>query len=84
MVNESDVIKNIKDSVGILSDETLVAQHPWVDDPAEEMERLKKQKEEEVNLYGDFGKGDPNANNPDGNANNPDDKDPDAKEGDSE
>ena len=56
MVNESDVINNIKNSVGILSDETLVAQHPWVDDPDEELKRVKKQKEEEVNLYGDFGK----------------------------
>lgn len=57
MINESDVINEIKNSVGILSDETLVAQHPWVDDPDEEMERLKKQKEAEVDLYGDFGKG---------------------------
>ena len=42
---EADVINNIKNSVGILSDETLVAQHPWVDDPVAELERLKKQKE---------------------------------------
>jgi SPP1 family phage portal protein len=55
MINEADVINNIKNSVGILSDETLVAQHPWVDDPTAEMERLKKQKEESMNLYGDFG-----------------------------
>lgn len=55
MISEADVINNIKNSVGILSDETLVAQHPWVDDPDEEMKRLKKQKEEEMNLYGDFG-----------------------------
>ena len=53
MVNESDVINNIKNSVGILSDETLVAQHPWVDDPEKEMERVKKQKEENMDLYGE-------------------------------
>lgn len=29
--------------------------HPQVDDPEAEMERLKKQKETEVDLYGDFG-----------------------------
>ena len=34
----------------------MVAQHPWVDDPTEEMKRLQKQKEAEVDLYGDFGK----------------------------
>ena len=33
-------------SVGILSDETIVGMHPWVDDPQKELERLKKQKEE--------------------------------------
>lgn len=60
MINESQVIEDIKNSQGLISDETLVANHPWVDDPAEEMERLKKQKETEVDLYGDFGKGNPN------------------------
>lgn len=53
MINESTVINDIKNSVGILSDETLIAQHPWVDDPEEELKRLKKQKEEEMELYGD-------------------------------
>jgi SPP1 family phage portal protein len=53
MLNESDVINNIKNSVGILSDETLVAQHPWVDDPNEEMKRVKKQKDAELDMYGD-------------------------------
>ena len=53
MISESEVINNIKNSVGILSDETLVAQHPWVDNPAEELKRLKKQKEEEMDLYGE-------------------------------
>ena len=65
MINESQVIEDIKNSQGLISDETLVAQHPWIDDPDEEMERLKKQKEAEVDLYGDFGKGDLNKNNPD-------------------
>ena len=55
MISEADVINNIKNSVGILSDETLVAQHPWVDDPDEELKRLKKQKEAELDLYGGFG-----------------------------
>ena len=53
MISEADVINNIKNSIGILSDETLIAQHPWVDDPNAELERLKKQKEESMDLYGD-------------------------------
>lgn len=48
LINEAEVIDNIGKSVGILSDETLVAQHPWVDDVQEEMERRKKQREEEM------------------------------------
>ncbi len=53
MISESDVINNIKNSVGILSDETLIAQHPWIDDPESEMKRVQKQKEEQMDLYGD-------------------------------
>ena len=53
MISESSVINDIKNSVGILSDETLIAQHPWIDDPAEELKRIKKQKEENMDLYGD-------------------------------
>jgi SPP1 family phage portal protein len=52
MISESSVINDIKNSVGILSDETLIAQHPWIDDPEAEMERIKKQKEENMDLYG--------------------------------
>ena len=52
MINESSVINDIKNSVGILSDETLIAQHPWIDDPEAELDRMKKQKEEAMDLYG--------------------------------
>lgn len=46
LINESEAIANCAASVGILSDETIIGQHPWVDDPQLELERLKKQKEE--------------------------------------
>lgn len=46
LINESESIDNCAKSVGIISDETIVAMHPWVDDPAAELERLEKQKEE--------------------------------------
>ena len=46
LMNETEAIANCQASVGILSDETIVGQHPWVDDSQQEMERLKKQKEE--------------------------------------
>lgn len=56
LINESEAIANCAASVGILSDETIIGQHPWVDDPQRELERLKKQKEEaQAEFYNPFG-----------------------------
>lgn len=52
LISEVDIIDNITKSVGILSDETLIAQHPWVDDVQAELERIKKQKEEDMEQFG--------------------------------
>ncbi len=46
LINESESIDNCQKSVGLLSDETIISMHPWIDDPQLELERLKKQKEE--------------------------------------
>lgn len=47
LINESEAIDNCQKSVGILSNETIISMHPWVDDPQKEMERLEKQKQKE-------------------------------------
>lgn len=52
-IDESAIITAIKDSTGIISDETLVAQHPWVKDVLVELERIKKQKEEALQRMSD-------------------------------
>lgn len=52
MLNEGEVIDNISKSVGIISDETLVAQHPWVDDVQAELDRLEEQKKKNMEEYG--------------------------------
>ena len=52
LISEGEVIENVAKSVGVLSDETVISMHPWVDDPLAEMERLKKQKEENMEQYG--------------------------------
>ena len=55
LINETEAIESCVKSVGILSDETIIEQHPWVDDVQKELERLKKQKEEQVQeQYGAF------------------------------
>lgn len=51
MISESEVIANCQQSVGILSDETIIANHPWIDDVEAELERVKKQKEESLMEY---------------------------------
>lgn len=47
LINESEAIANCQASVGIISDETIIGQHPWIDDPKKEIERLEKQKRKE-------------------------------------
>lgn len=46
MMNESEIIDNCQKSIEILSDETIIGQHPWVDNPQLEIERLKNQRQE--------------------------------------
>lgn len=61
LVNEAQSIENCTKSIGILSDETIISQHPWVKDVKAEMARIKSQKEKEMLDYnGAFkGPGDP-------------------------
>lgn len=59
LINETEAIANCQASVGILSDETIIGQHPWIDDPQKELERLEKQQqkeqEETMKQYDPFG-----------------------------
>ena len=71
--NTLEAITMAQNSKGIISDETIIANHPWVEDTALEMERLKKEKEENIATQQKaFGldqdtkvPSDPNAPNPD-------------------
>lgn len=51
MMDETNVVNNIRNSVGILSNETLVANHPWIDDVSGELERLKAEQQEAIDEY---------------------------------
>ena len=44
LINESEAIDNCIKSLDLLSEETVVAQHPWVNEPVKEMERRGKKK----------------------------------------
>lgn len=52
LINETEVIENCEKSAGVLSDETIVANHPWVDDPQKELERKNAEKEAAMAEYG--------------------------------
>ena len=52
LISEGEVIDNCQKSVGILSDETIIANHPWVDDPVAELNRITEQKQQETEQYG--------------------------------
>lgn len=54
LMDESSIIANCRQSVGILSDETIIGQHPWVDDVQQELARLKKQQQEQAAEYAPF------------------------------
>ncbi|MFS1514569.1 phage portal protein [Chengkuizengella sp. SCS-71B] len=63
VINETDTITNAKNSVGIISDETIINNHPWVTDSQDELDRVKKQREEDLQQMQDYnGMGEGNEN----------------------
>jgi SPP1 family phage portal protein len=50
LISEGEVIDNVGKSTD-LSLETRLAQHPWVDDVQAEMERIKKEREEDMEQF---------------------------------
>ncbi|MGV8153417.1 MAG: phage portal protein [Alkaliphilus sp.] len=71
LINEADSITNCKDSVGIgiISNKSITAKHPWVSDVAEELERIKKEKEEQMSEMDNYKKTFPDVNFGGGGAN---------------
>lgn len=51
IINENDVIMNAKNSVGVISKETIVSNHPWVTNVQDELERIEEERQEEFNSY---------------------------------
>lgn len=51
LINESETIDNCSKSVGILSNETIVSQHPWTSDVKKELQRIKDEKQEAMDEY---------------------------------
>ena len=50
-INQSDTISNCQASMGILSRETIVAQHPWTTSVRKEMQRIEAEEKQELEMY---------------------------------
>lgn len=53
LINESEAIENCGKSTGVLSEETIVKQHPWVNDPAAELKRIERERSATSDPYKD-------------------------------
>lgn len=51
ITNDKEDVEIAKNSDGIISDETIIANHPWVEDVAVEQERLKEQEKTELDKF---------------------------------
>jgi len=45
IINEQEKIQNLKNSVGMISEETIVSEHPYVKDPQKEIEKVRQERE---------------------------------------
>lgn len=54
ITNDKEDVEIAKNSKGIISDETIIANHPWVEDVAVEQQRLKEQEKTELDKFGDY------------------------------
>ncbi|WP_262495741.1 phage portal protein [Paenibacillus sp. B2(2019)] len=55
VINESQVITDAKNSVGIVSDETILANHPWVTDTREELKRKEAEEKAAMDRAQEYG-----------------------------
>ncbi len=54
IINETEVIENAQKSKGIISDETIIANHTWVTDVEEELERIEKERQQDMERFLDY------------------------------
>ena len=55
LTNTTEMIQNCQASTGIISRETIVANHPWTTDTAKELEKIKKEQEEDRKAADPYG-----------------------------
>ncbi|WP_101772340.1 phage portal protein [Peptostreptococcus faecalis] len=48
LINESQVIADVKNSVGVISNNTLIKNHPYVEDVDEEIQNIEEEKKKDI------------------------------------
>lgn len=54
LVNTGEKIDQCKNSMGIVSNETILKNHPFVENVDDELKKLKKEKKDDADSYGPF------------------------------
>lgn len=54
IVNETETITNCMNSVGIVSDETIIANHPWTKETKKEIENIIRDKKRDLEIENSF------------------------------
>lgn len=52
LISESEIVDMCTKSVGLLSTETIIAMHPWIDDAQAELERVQQEKKDNIEEFG--------------------------------
>lgn len=62
LINETEAVTNAKNSVGILSDETIIGNHPWTTNTKDELKRIQDEQKADLKRMQDYpGLGGPGA-----------------------
>jgi len=52
LINETEAVTNAKNSVGVISNRTIVANHPWVSNTDDELKQMEKERAEAMDYGG--------------------------------
>ncbi len=52
LINETEAVTNAKNSVGVISTRTIVANHPWVSDTNAELKQMDQERDEAADYGG--------------------------------
>ena len=55
VINETEAVTNCKNSAGIISEQTIVANHPFVKDVEAELKQLEEEQQVAIDEYGQLG-----------------------------